>query len=139
MPCLSGQYDPNLGVIINIGVLSPGVLTQATAPATQITTFPTLVDTGASVTCISPAIAQTLGLQPLGMRQMASATQSVPVNMYLVDLILPFGTTGYMIASIQVMEFSPAGGTPFQILVGRDILCRGAFTMSFDGHFTLCL
>jgi hypothetical protein len=70
---------------------------------------------------------------------MASATHSIPVNVYLADLILPFGDAGYVTPSAQVMEFVPPPGGPFQILIGRDIICRGSLTMSFDGHFTFCL
>ena len=109
------------------------------APAAQITPFPALLDTGASVTCISPRIIQAVGLQPIGMRPMISATNSVPVNAYLVDLIVIFGGTGFIINATQVMEFSPGGNPPFEILVGRDIICRGTLSMSFDGHFSLSL
>jgi len=70
---------------------------------------------------------------------MISATQSVPVNVYLADLLLPFGTAGFVMAGAQLMEFVPGGGSPYQILVGRDIICRGAFSLSFDGHFTFAL
>ena len=128
MPCLSGRFN-----------LSTGALTPAAGPAAQVTTFPALIDTGASATCISPNIAQTVGLQPMGMRPMMSATHSVPVNVYLVDLLLPFGNAGLVVPGKQVMEFAPAGGSPFQILLGRDILCQGTFTLSFDGHFTFSL
>lgn len=136
MPCLSGRFDPGIGPIINVGVLQPGTMSPPTTAATKIVTFPALIDTGASVTCISPHVAKTLGLQPMGMRPMLSATHSVPVNVYLVDLVLPFGAAGFLMAGAQVMEFATAGGSPFQILVGRDIICRGALTISFDGHFT---
>ena len=53
---------------------------------------------------------------------------------------LPGQGVGHVIRSTQVMEF--VGGTtaaPYQMLLGRDILCRGTFTMSFDGHFTFSL
>ena len=139
MPCLSGRFNANTGPLINVGVLQPGVLAPASGTPAQITTFPALIDTGASATCISPNVAQTVGLQPIGMRPMTSATHSVPVNVYLVDLLLPFGTAGFVVSGMQVIEFAPAGGSPFQILVGRDILCRGTFTLSFDGHFTFSL
>jgi hypothetical protein len=139
MPCLSGRYDPGIGPLINVGVLPPGILTPATAASTQITAFPALIDTGATVTCISPNVAQTVGLQPVGMRPMVSATESVPVNVYLVDLLLPFGAAGFILPGAQVLEFTPAGGSPFQMLVGRDVICQGALTISFDGHFTFCL
>jgi hypothetical protein len=139
MPALSGQFNPGIGPLINIGVLPVGHLTPTTAQTTQVTTFPALLDTGASVTCISPNVAQTVGLQPMGMRQMISATQTVPVPVYLVDLVLPFGAAGFVLSSAQVMEFSPTGGSAFQMLIGRDIICRGILTMSFDGHFSFAL
>lgn len=139
MPCLSGSFNTNTGPLINVGVLQPGALTPAGGPIAPVTTFPALIDTGASATCISPNVAQTVGLQPIGMRPITSATHSVPVNVYLVDLLLPFGNAGLVVSATQVMEFAPAGGSPFQILLGRDILCRGTFTLSFDGHFTFSL
>jgi hypothetical protein len=75
----------------------------------------------------------------MGMRTMTPATHSVPVNVYLVDVLLPFGNAGLLVQGKQVMEFAPAGSSPFQILVGRDILCQGTFTLSFDGHFTFSI
>ncbi len=139
MPCLSSKFDPGIAALINVGVLQPGALAPGAAPPTQIPTFPALIDTGASSTCISPAIARTVGLRPMGMRPMVSATQSVPVNVYLADLLLPFGVAGFVMAGAQLMEFVPGGGSPYQILVGRDIICRGILTLSFDGHFTFSL
>lgn len=139
MPCLSGRFDPGIGPLINIGVLPTGTLTAGTAHTQQITAFPALLDTGASITCVSPGVVQTVGLTPIGMRPMVSATQTVPVPVYLVDLVLPFGTAGLILQATQVMQFSPAGGSPFQLLVGRDIICRGILTLSFDGHFTFSL
>ncbi len=70
---------------------------------------------------------------------MTSATHTVPVNVYLVDFVLPFGQTGLILPGHQVLEFQITGGGPYQILVGRDLLCQGVFTLSFDGHFTLAL
>lgn len=137
MPCLSGRFSLGTGPLINVGVLQPGLL--APSGGSAVTAFPALIDTGASSTCISPSVAQTVGLQAIGMRPMTSATQSVPVNVYLVDLFLPFGNAGFIVSAAQVLEFAPAGGSPFQILLGRDILCRGTFTLSFDGHFTFSL
>jgi predicted aspartyl protease len=135
MPCLSGNFNPAIGPIIQIGVFAANTF----APTQQVTPFPALIDTGASITCISPRIVQTVGLQPIGMRPMISATHSVPVNAYLVDLIVVFGGAGFVLQATQVMEFSPRGNPPYEILVGRDIICRGTFSMSFDGHFSLSL
>ncbi len=74
------------------------------------------------MTCISPQVVQAVGLQSMGMRQMVSATQTIPVNLYLVDLLLPFGSAGLFQQGIQVMEFQAPGTHPFQMLLGRDIL-----------------
>ena len=102
-------------------------------------TFPALIDTGASGTCISQNVAQATGIQPIGMRQLISATHTTAVNSYLVDMVIPMGGLGMIVEGAMVMEFSPHSNSPFQILVGRDIICKGVFTMSFDGHFTLAL
>jgi hypothetical protein len=138
MPCLSGKFDPNIGAIINVGVIPANTFNPA-SPNLEIKTFPALIDTGATLTCISPVVAQAVGLNPVGKRPMTSATHSVPVNVFLVDLLMPFGNAGFILSNTQVMEFVPHGGSPFQMLVGRDIICRGSFTMSFDGHFTISL
>lgn len=103
--------------------------------------FEALVDTGATTTCISPAIATLIGLVPAGMRPMGSAThQGVPTNTYLVDLGLPL-TTGqstnvWWLGTYLVFEFTPPQNSPYQLLLGRDVLCKGTLTLSFDGHFT---
>src|SRR6266542_1862626 len=138
MPCLSGRYDPRVGPIVNVGVTTPGAFAPGKA-APGVNTFPALIDTGASTTCISLAVAQATGLQAIGLRPMISATHSVPVSVYLADLVMPFGGAGFVVRGIQLMEFTPHASTPFQILLGRDILCEGSLTMRFDGHFTLCL
>ena len=72
---------------------------------------------------------------------MGSAThQSVPTNTYLVDIGVPMqvGTAAsiFWFGTIQVFEFSPPPNSPYQLLLGRDILCKGTLSFSFDGHFT---
>jgi predicted aspartyl protease len=119
-------------------VAAPGAITPSNPP-TQATAFQALIDTGASGSCISPAVAQAVGLQPKGKRPMVSVTHAVPGNWYLADLIIPFGQIAIPVPGIEVMEFSAAGNSAYQILIGRDIICRGTFAMSFDGHFSLSL
>ena len=75
----------------------------------------------------------------MGLRQMVSATQIAPVNVYLVDLAIPFGTNAILRQGTQVLEFAPPQRSPFQILLGRDVLCLGVFTLSFDGHYSFSL
>jgi hypothetical protein len=64
----------------------------------------------------------------------------MPVHVYLVDLVIPVGdAAGYFRQGTQVMEFAPPAGGPFQILLGRDVICGGVLTISFDGHFSFSL
>jgi hypothetical protein len=37
---------------------------------------------------------------------------------------------------VQGCEFT-SHGFGFDVLIGRDIICKGALSLSFDGHYTL--
>lgn len=106
-------------------------------PAFQ--TFSALIDTGADYTCISPTVVSTIGLTPVGMEAVQSATGVTPMNYYLADLILPFGEAGFVFQATRVSEFAGSAGGPFQMLLGRDVLCEGVFTLNFDGSFTFSI
>lgn len=69
----------------------------------------------------------------------SATTHSVPVNLYLADVIIPFGGSQFVLSGLQIMEWVAPQGVPYQALIGRDILCKGAFTLSWDGHFTWCM
>lgn len=141
MPCLSARFNPAIGPLINIniGVTPSGTFSPTMTQPVALTTFSALIDTGATSTCISPAVAQSLSLSAIGMQPMISANQSAPTNVYLVDLVLPFGAGGFVEAGMSVLEFSPPAASPFQMLLGRDILCQGHFSLSFDGHYTFSI
>lgn len=138
MPCLSGKYNPQIGPLIDVAILAGGTL-HPTSPPKTAKGFPALLDTGASGSCISPSVAQSLEVSPVGKYPMISATQQVPMNMYLIDIIIPFGNTTFALSGIQVMEFAPPVGSTFQVIIGRDIICRGVLNLGFDGHFSFCL
>jgi predicted aspartyl protease len=139
MPSLSGRFEPAAGPILNVAVARPGSATGTSLTHSQLTLFPALIDTGATFTCISASVAEAVKLRATGRREMNSATHSVTVNTYLADLIVPFGSTAFVISSITLAEFAAPPDAPMQILLGRDILCRGVLTFSFDGHFTFSI
>ncbi|MBI2431791.1 MAG: retroviral-like aspartic protease family protein [Candidatus Hydrogenedentes bacterium] len=101
--------------------------------------FQALMDTGASRTCVSAQCAQVAGLVPVGMAQMISATHTVSANTYLVDLTLQLGNEFVVRRTLPVVEFVQIPKASFQVLLGRDIICSGHFTVSFDGHFVFSL
>jgi len=68
MPCLSGSFNPAVGPLINLGVAPLGTLGHGAPSSGSPAVFSALLDTGAAVTCISPAVARAVGLQPIGLR-----------------------------------------------------------------------
>ena len=73
------------------------------------------------------------------MRPMTSAHHTAAVNVYQVDLLILFGNQGFVLSNHQVVEFAAPPNSPFQVLIGRDIICRGTLSLSFDGHFAFSL
>jgi hypothetical protein len=88
-----------------------------------------LIDTGASITSISPAIAKGLGLVPTGITPICSATTgSTPQNTNLYDVCLAFvqhsiKVLGVNIPVIEVDLFTPG----VDVLLGRDMLTQCLF------------
>jgi hypothetical protein len=109
---------------------------EKSAPQILAIRVPALIDTGASGTCISPQLAQLLNLESRGKRPLVGGSQTEPVvtDIYLVDLVLPFLQEDFPLLGWQVQEMA-TNVREFQILLGRDILYYGTFTMT-KGHFT---
>jgi len=133
MPCLSGEYDPAVGVLLQVAVLPGGTLEQS--PQGEAPVFSGLLDTGADVTCISDRVVSLLGLQPTGKGQVVGVTGTGVSNQYLVDLLLQFGNQHIGIPDHSVSAFG-AGSPFFDVLIGRDIICKGVLTIDFAGRFT---
>jgi predicted aspartyl protease len=122
-----------------VGIQRPQLESEVGPSQQKIEYFNTLIDTGATVTCISSIAVRTLNLNSIGLREMVSATDTSPVNVYLTNLIIPFNSEMVVFPNTQVLEFAIGINSPFQLLLGRDVLCKGTFTLSFDGHFTFSL
>jgi hypothetical protein len=148
MPCVAGNYNPAVGVILQVAILPPSQLTavrtQPSAPH-NLTMFAGLVDTGASVTCISNNVVQAIGLQPSGKTSMSGSTGQSTVDQYTFVVGFLFGAqqaptgaiSGQLYAHlVQGCEFT-SHGFGFDVLIGRDILCKGTLSVSFDGHYVL--
>lgn len=162
MPSLSGAFNPALGPIITLLLTPPAVLHRQVMQAAQagaqgqpinVHGGQALIDTGASITSVTGQLAAAAGLPLIGMRTVATAGGPVPANTYLADIGIPFGPVPqaaagqtvqaqigavFTLQSITVLEFQ--GGSPhFNMLLGRDILCMGVFTLGFDGRFTFSI
>jgi len=154
MPCLSGNYDRAAGILVNVGILphqqfaaiqQAGLAASPQTPLGQLPIFTGLLDTGASVTCISDKVIKAVGLQPSGKTMMSGSTGQSSVDQYSFCVVFMFGLqqtpTGQFTGQVNVRlvqgcEFT-SHGFGFDVLIGRDILCQGALMLSFDGHYTI--
>lgn len=109
--------------------------------------FMALVDTGASVTCISNKVVQSLRLPPSGKTTMSGSTGRGTVDQYTFGVAFLIGAqqgpSGIISGSLNIhlvqgCEFTNHG-FGFDILLGRDIICKGGLVMTFDGHFSFAL
>jgi hypothetical protein len=149
MPSLSIQFNPKVGPLLQVCVWKPGFVppmgTNAAAPM-NLNAYTALIDTGASCSCISDKVIKTQALVPSGKQQVGGVHGSQATNAYRFQIAIPFvqsqavtGTVSANIMSYNIngIEFIPLPG--IDVLLGRDIICTGVFSMSFDGHATLSL
>ena len=146
MPCISGQYDPVIGVLLQAAVLPGGHLDKAIQANSEespidVTAVPVsgLLDTGADRSCVSRSLAESLNLQPTGKVSVSGATGDREMNQYTIDLLLQFGQISNAIREHVVTEFTSNSTTAYDMLVGRDIICQGVLTMDFSGHFSFSI
>ena len=151
MPCLSLNYQPAVGPLIQLAIVAPGVQLQqqgvGSAPI-NLTHYVALIDTGASCTSISAKVISDLSLTPIGKQPVGGIHGHQPTNVYQfqVAILFPQGqlASGVMNAQISVhavtgAEFVPPSPGVFDVLLGRDVICRGSLSLSFDGHAIICL
>ena len=148
MSSFATQFDPVVGPVLPVTVIkinSDGSPANLSDRQEDMHIFNGLLDTGASVTCISATVVSNVDLNPTGKVEMLGSTGKRLVNEYFFGI-------GFMIAQAQQPtgqissqwelipirgSFFEGSGSGFDVLIGRDILCQGVFTMSFDGHIAL--
>lgn len=92
-----------------------------------------LWDTGATNSCISIDVVQSLGLIPTGKMNISTPSGKGVVNTYLVDVVLPNDVS---IKNLMVCD-SQIGSQGIGMLVGMDIISKGDFCVSnFQGKTT---
>lgn len=151
MSCISGSYNPAVGPLLQVIILSQdqsgaGEGAQIISGA-NLPLFLALADTGASSTCVSSKVVESCGLQPSGKTTLSGATGQSVVNQFtfIVGFVFnpiqdPSGRFSGTINQhlVQGCQFTDHGMS-FDVLLGRDILCKGSFSLSFDGHFIFSL
>jgi len=136
---------PIIQIAVGASKAHADILTSLGEPVPRPFLLNALIDTGASCSCIDPAVVKELGWQPTGVAHILSpSTDSKPVIclQYDVSIQLVHPTMNRMFHNIQVAECE-LKEFGFHALIGRDILraciliyngeigAAGAFTLSF--------
>lgn len=85
-----------------------------------------LWDTGATTTCISENVAQSLKLIPIGKTSIQTPSGQKVVNTYMVDVALP---NGVIVQNVLVCD-SDIGTQGIDLLIGMNIINLGEFCVS---------
>jgi hypothetical protein len=157
MPCLWLQHN-NSQLFISVAIIDAGALPPlhaAPAMAALPRMFVALVDTGAQRTMISTNVVNTLGLQPQGQIQLQGVGPNftwhnaylfhVAFTVPVVGPAAPPLPPGHLQVQIHVNSNVVYGGelpfpagtrSPFDVLLGMDILSSGSLKMEGSGHFS---
>ena len=147
MPCIWGTHNKSQ-LFIPVTVLP--VPSGATAPqvplAGNLFLFNALIDTGAQSTCISPHVAATVGLQPLGKMQIFGVSGAQFHNYYLFFVGFPLGaftpSTQQFQGRVDVFDRPIQGAelaigqAGFDVLLGMDVIGTGSLAVEGSGRYS---
>jgi hypothetical protein len=138
MPHLTVQFGaagPLLDVLISVSAPRQAALQQAAqaVPGPQIARA--LIDTGASMTAVDPAITTALALAPTGQTTIhtpsTAAGQPHSCNTYDIHLTLSHPALSFSITALPVIQ-SNLHHQGIQALIGRDVLAN--CLLVYDGR-----
>jgi hypothetical protein len=141
MPHITVQITtggPILDVRIGVSQARAAALRTANQAVPNPVQIRGLIDTGASCTCIDPAVLSSLGLAPTGVSPMltpSTGQQAHHANVYDVSLILvhPSLTLTHQNVPVAEAQLAIQG---IQALIGRDVL--RLCLLVYDGQSGVC-
>lgn len=147
MPLIRGKLD-NRRAIVDVGLRPSSILIEGVSPAQappiiDIRPVRGLIDTGATVTCVTRAAALRAGLKPRGKQRLGNVSSIEIHTAYMFELGVWYeidegetqnATRGYY-------GFDPILGCDFKdnddfdVLIGMDLIGQGDISISRDGSF----
>ena len=151
MPCIWLQHN-NKQLFMNVAVLSPEdrAAIESGKLSRRINAFTALVDTGATTTCITPKVAEMVGLEPIGKVPIQGVSGQSFHNNFLFHIGFPLsqtlqggssGVVGKAVRNISLtvldMEIQGAelqlNGDQFNVLLGMDVIGTGSLKLEGNG------
>ncbi len=134
MPGISSGWTESNSLVVSVGIVPGGTFN----PNKPVELSNAIIDTGATATCISSRLAREMGLIPVSRGSMSTANGIVTVNVYYVDIVMPFGGIAYAEPKKSVSEFICEDDT-IKVLIGMDVIGKGQLSVSFNGTFTFSM
>lgn len=132
-----GPLGPVLDILIGVSVPRETALKTAGQQVPQHQVVRGLIDTGASITAVDPAILTALALAPTGQTTIttpSTGTQPHTCNQYDVRIVLPHPALSFTIAALGVIQ-STLLNQGIGALIGRDVLANCLLT--YDGRASI--
>jgi hypothetical protein len=143
MPHLTLQFGaagPLLDVFITVSAPRQAALQQAGQPVPAPQIARALIDTGASITAVDPAITTALGLTPTGQTTIHTPSTAAEIphtcNTYDIHLTLSHPALSFYISALPVIQ-SNLHHQGIQALIGRDVLSN--CLLVYDGRAGTCV
>jgi hypothetical protein len=130
------QTGPQLQIAIGLQPAAEQAVRDAGDPLPAPVALPCMIDTGATLTIIAQGTGAKLGLKPVGVVTMSTAShKGVPCEQYAVRLAMP----NNIIIDITATEM-PMPDPSTQALIGRDILSQCVLVyVGYAETFTLSI
>ena len=135
MPCVVKEYDLSVGPLIEIQIQSHD---------SGFKSYKGLIDTGASITCISNKVVNDLNLKCRGQIPTTTPAGTKALREFTVYLSFPSislqikqSTISRVFPMLTVIEHNMKNQS-YNILIGRDIISKGIFSIGLNNSFTIC-
>lgn len=136
-PLALAAAGPLLEVEVNIPQPLINLLSSQNKPIPSPKPGLSLIDTGASRTCVELTILSGLGINPIGIGNVGTASGTTPCQLFPARLSFPALRLSVDFGSVLSVNLQgqTIDGNPLIALIGRDILSRGLFIYSGNGGF----
>ncbi len=124
------------GLRVTVGTAVEKALKKAGEPIPEPAELAALIDTGATGSVIQQGVADRLGLKPIGVIKIHTASsRDVRCYQYAVRLLFP----NNVVVEGTVIE-APLAGQNIQVLIGRDVLAHAVLVyIGYSNLFSLSL